>query len=149
MGRYRHRRTVRTTDCHWHSCGCTRRHGASTCRGRGATRDASQRRGGYPHPTPMEEPTPTPPPFPTPTPEPGFGDGSYIVRADIEAGTYRSTRAGTCYWARLSGFGGELDDITANGNNSPEIVTVASGDAGFETQGCGRWLPLDEMAPTR
>ena len=34
-----------------------------------------------------------------------------------------------------AGFSGELDDIAANGNNAPEIVTVGKKDAGFETQG--------------
>ena len=44
-------------------------------------------------------------------------------------GTYRSVAsADSCYWARLSGFGGTLDDIIANYfGNSP--TTVESADA--------------------
>jgi hypothetical protein len=54
----------------------------------------------------------------------GIGDGTHRVPNDIAAGTYRSTGDGTCYWARLAGFSGELDDIAANGNNAPEIITI-------------------------
>lgn len=82
-------------------------------------------------------------------PEPvGFGDGIHIVNEDIDKGTYRSQGTGTCYWARLSGFGGELEDIIANGNNGLEIVTIASSDAAFETSGCGRWVPVESTLPS-
>jgi hypothetical protein len=77
----------------------------------------------------------------------GIGDGTHKVPSDIAPATYRSTGDGTCYWARLAGFSAELDDITANGNNAPEIVTVGKQDAGFETQGCGDWVPVKETAP--
>lgn len=79
--------------------------------------------------------------------EAGLGNGSHLVGNDIQPGTYRSTGRGTCYWARLRGFGGALDSIIANGNNAPEVVTIQSGDAGFETRGCGRWVPLGEATP--
>jgi hypothetical protein len=77
----------------------------------------------------------------------GIGDGTHRVPNDISAGTYRSSGDGTCYWARLAGFSGELEDIVANGNNAPEIVTVGKKDAGFETAGCGDWVPVKETAP--
>jgi hypothetical protein len=65
-------------------------------------------------------------------------DGMFIVGKDIKPGTYRTT--GSCYWARLSGFGGELDDIIANDNTSGSgIVEIARGDTGFESSGCGGW----------
>jgi hypothetical protein len=79
----------------------------------------------------------------------GVGDGTHRVPKDIAAGTYRSSGEGTCYWARLAGFSGELDDIIANGNSTPEIVTVAKKDAGFETTGCGDWVPVKETAPAK
>lgn len=82
-----------------------------------------------------------------PEEEPGFGDGTHHIGEDIAPGTYRSDGEGTCYWARLAGFSGELDDIRANGNSTPEIVTIAQRDAAFETQGCGRWLPVEGTAP--
>jgi len=77
----------------------------------------------------------------------GIGNGTYIVGTDIELGTYRSQGTSTCYWARLSGHGGQLGDIIGNGNNSPEIVTIAASDAAFETRGCGKWVPVEETYP--
>jgi hypothetical protein len=77
----------------------------------------------------------------------GIGDGTHNVGDDIAAGTYRSTGDESCYWARLAGFSGELDDILANGNNAPEIVSISRTDAGFETRGCGDWVPVRETAP--
>ena len=76
-----------------------------------------------------------------------FGNGTHIVKTDIQAGTYRSQGTRTCYWARLSGFGGQLDDIIANGNNSPEIITISVSDAAFETSGCGQWVEIGSTYP--
>jgi hypothetical protein len=86
---------------------------------------------------------------PAPEPEPvGFGDGTYRIGSDMPPGTYRSSDdASLCYWARLTGFGGSLDEIIANGNSGPEIVAIDPSDAGFETQGCGEWLPLESSYP--
>jgi hypothetical protein len=45
-----------------------------------------------------------------------------------------------CYYARLKGFGGTLDDILANNNtDNPAIVTILRSDKGFESQNCGTW----------
>lgn len=45
-----------------------------------------------------------------------------------------------CYWERLSGFGGQLEDIIANGNPSGQaIVTIAPTDVAFKSQRCGTW----------
>ena len=70
-----------------------------------------------------------------------IGDGTYQVGTDIQPGTYR-TREGSlgCYYARLGGFSGELNDILANANtDAPAVVTIKPTDAGFESQGCGTW----------
>lgn len=81
---------------------------------------------------------------PTATPKPSFatfGDGTYQVGKDIKPGTYR-TREGSsgCYYARLKGFSGSLDDIIANNNtDSPAIVTISASDKGFESQNCDTW----------
>lgn len=76
-----------------------------------------------------------------------FGNGTHIVGTDIKAGTYRSQGKSTCYWARQKGFGGQLDDIIANGNNSPEIVTIASTDAAFQTFSYGQWIAIESTYP--
>jgi hypothetical protein len=69
-----------------------------------------------------------------------FGDGTYIVGTDIEPGTYKSSGQSGCYYARLSGFGGSLDDILANQNtNTAAIVTIAATDKGFKSNHCGTW----------
>lgn len=85
----------------------------------------------------------TPTPVPT-TPTPTFAtftDGTFQVGIDIQPGTYR-TRIGSqgCYYARLKGFSGSLDDILANNNtDDPAIVTILPTDKGFESQNCGTW----------
>ncbi len=98
-----------------------------------------------PTPEPTPEPTrqPTPRPTPEPTPEPRtFFDGIHEVGVDIRPGTYRLREpAGFCYWARLRGFSGELDDIIANENvvDGYGVVTISRGDVGFESSGCDEW----------
>ncbi len=95
--------------------------------------------------TPVPTDTPTSVPTPIPTPEPGYGDGTWIVGTEITPGTYAAPGSDLCYWARLSGFGGNLDEIIANELSSGrQIVTIGPGDSGFETSGCGRWLPLED-----
>lgn len=70
-----------------------------------------------------------------------FGDGVYAVNVEIAPGTYQTSGGGTCYWATLRNFTGDgVNSIIANDNVSgPTTVTVAAGDAGFDTQGCGTW----------
>lgn len=99
-----------------------------------------------PRPTPDPTPEPTPRPTPKPTPEPTpvvatFGSGDLIVGVDVDPGTYRTrTTASFCYWERLSGFGGTLDEIIANGTGGGYfVVTIGEGDAGFSSSGCGTW----------
>ena len=72
-----------------------------------------------------------------------FGDGTWIVKTDIDPGTWGAPGGGGCYWERLSGFSGELDDIVTNdfGTTNP-VVTIADSDVGFGTSGCGTWTRL-------
>ena len=86
-----------------------------------------------------------------PKPEPvTYGDGTYQVGKDIPRGTYRSSDdSQLCYWATLKGFGGELDDIIKNGNNSPAIVELNRGTKGFEAAGCGDWVAVEETFPQK
>jgi hypothetical protein len=78
------------------------------------------------------------------TPRIAFADGTYRVGPDVAAGTYRSVAtADSCYWERLSGFGGTLDNIIANYfGNSPTIVTIAPTDVGFRSSNCGGWTKI-------
>lgn len=68
-----------------------------------------------------------------------FNEGTYIVGVDIAPGTYRSRGSG-CYWARLRGFSGSLDEVIANGNPSGQaVVTISRSDRGFQSTRCGTW----------
>jgi hypothetical protein len=93
--------------------------------------------------TAQAKPTNTAQPKPTNTPRPvvpNFGDGMWIVGTDIPPGTYRSNGGNSCYWERLGGFGGTLEEIIANDNAiGPAIVTIAATDKGFNSSRCGRW----------
>lgn len=96
-------------------------------------------------------PAPTPSPTPAPAPRPGatgFGDGTHVVGRDIAAYTYRAPGGDSCYWERLSGFGGTLDDVIANdfGARYP-IVSISPTDAGFTSRGCGRWSLVASTYP--
>lgn len=67
-------------------------------------------------------------------------DGTHLVGTDIQPGTYRSEGTSSCYWARLSGTGGTLEDIIANDNpRGQAYVTIDPSDAAFESKNCGSW----------
>jgi hypothetical protein len=70
-----------------------------------------------------------------------FGNGNKIVGTDVRAGTYRTRHNSSgCYMARLSGFGGGLDDIIANENSDgPVVVTILKTDKGFVSDNCDTW----------
>jgi hypothetical protein len=98
-----------------------------------------------PEPEPTEAPEPTAEPEPEPEPEPegpaiAFGDGTFVVGEDIAPGIYHANSPGDCYWERLSGFSGELDDVISNGfSPDRQIVTIEASDEGFSSSRCGTW----------
>jgi hypothetical protein len=62
------------------------------------------------------------------------------VGQDIAPGTYRAEGGVFCYWERLSGFGGAIGEIIANGTGSgPAIVRIDPTDVGFSSEDCGGW----------
>lgn len=73
--------------------------------------------------------------------KPHFDDGTYVVGTDIQPGTYRTRKSSSgCYYARLSGFGGSLDEIISNDNtDEPAVITIAETDKGFKSNRCGTW----------
>ncbi len=83
-------------------------------------------------------------------PEPAFGAGTHVVGEDVQPGIYETGIVEGlfgCYWERLSGLSGELEDIIANGNvANHDVVEIMDGDAGFGTD-CDAWYPLTERAP--
>ncbi len=73
-----------------------------------------------------------------------FGDGIFIVGTDIEPGTYKNSGQSSCYYSRLSGFGGDLGDIISNENTDDvAIVTIAASDKGFKSTRCGTWTKME------
>ena len=100
-------------------------------------------------PTPTATPTPTPTatPAPTATATPTsqtFGDGTWIIGLDIQPGLWRNDDSSDfCYWARLSGLGGELDDIISNEFSSIiQTVEIKPSDLAFEADRCGTWSQI-------
>ena len=74
-----------------------------------------------------------------------FSDGTWLVGSDISHGLYRTIPTDYCYWARLSGLSGELDDILANDNtDAPTYVQILETDTAFESSGCGEWTLAGE-----
>jgi hypothetical protein len=74
------------------------------------------------------------------TPQTVIPDGTWLVSDEVSPGTYSAPGSDECYWERLSGFSGELDDIIANDFGSgKQLVTIESTDAGFHTANCGEW----------
>lgn len=73
-------------------------------------------------------------------PKTSFGNGTFLVGKDIQAGTYRTAGGGTCYYERLSGLSGSFGEIITNQLASGQaVVTIAPTDAAFKSQGCGTW----------
>ena len=59
-------------------------------------------------------------------------NGVYEVGVDWQPGRHRFATSGSCYWERLAGFSGEMDDVIANGDNTLLfVVDVAADDVGF------------------
>ena len=84
--------------------------------------------------------------FPTPTPEAArksFGDDIHLVGKHIEPGLYYAghTEFDSCYWERLSGLSGGVDDVIVNGIEAgPLYIQIQAEDMAFKSQGCGDWV---------
>ncbi|MGH9211597.1 MAG: DUF1707 SHOCT-like domain-containing protein [Acidimicrobiales bacterium] len=73
-----------------------------------------------------------------------------VVGQDIQPGRYLATELTfSCYWERVSGPNGTLDEVIVNGLGTADleggghlIVEILATDAGFRTQGCGEWRPF-------
>ena len=100
----------------------------------------------FPASTPLPTETPVEPTatsFPASTPKPtetpSIRPGTYAVGQDIDPGTYVGIAGtgvlDTCYWARLQGVSGALDDILANDNAMGQFyIEVLEGDGYLETR---------------
>lgn len=76
-------------------------------------------------------------------PTASFSDGIWKVKDQIAPGSWKTSGGESCYWERLKGFGGTLDDIIANDlPTGTAIVTISPSDQGFTTKGCGDWTKV-------
>lgn len=77
--------------------------------------------------------------------------GMWLVNGQVTPGTYRTNAAAGCYWERLRNFQGVLGSILANdfvSSAGPQVVTIAPGDVGFNTDGdCGTWSRVSLAPP--
>lgn len=79
------------------------------------------------------------------TSRPTIVDGVWKVNEEIQPGQWQTTSATSCYWERLSSFGGTLDEILANDNSSEAsvIVQILPSDTGFNASRCGTWTRIE------
>ena len=79
-----------------------------------------------------------------------FGDGSWLVGAEIAPGRYHAAAPSEeCRWFRLAHFSGRFRvDSSGRGGvylgagrawSGRGVVDIAAGDAGFHSEGCGIW----------
>jgi hypothetical protein len=67
-------------------------------------------------------------------------EGKWALNTHIAPGTYEAPGGDTCYWERLSGLSGTLDDVIANDlPQGPAVVEIDPADVAFNSSGCGEW----------
>jgi hypothetical protein len=68
------------------------------------------------------------------------------VGRDISPGLWRNSDSSNyCYWQRVSGFGGSLDEIIDNGlSDQIQTVRIEPTDVGFASQSCGTWQRIGD-----
>lgn len=67
-------------------------------------------------------------------------NGINLVGVDVQPGTYRSEKD-DCYWARLSGTGGDFGDTITNSIGAT-VVTIEQSDVAFESRSCAPWTQV-------
>lgn len=89
-------------------------------------------------------PAPAPAPAPLPAPAPVvLRPGTLVVGSNVAPGRYVANARSGCYWERLRGFSGNIDDVLANdfqGFSGRAIVDILPTDAGFRFDAdCGNF----------
>lgn len=76
--------------------------------------------------------------------------GVWLVGDQVAPGTYRATAGDGCFWERLSGFTGNLEQTIANefvSGGGQQLVSISPGDVGFSTDDdCGTWTRADTLS---
>jgi hypothetical protein len=69
-------------------------------------------------------------------------EGKWVLGSHIISGTYQARGGDSCYWERLSGLSGTIDDVITNDQPSGQaVVEIADDDIAFNSTSCGEWLP--------
>ena len=81
-----------------------------------------------------------------------FGDGTYLVGAELSPGRYQASELEGCIWLRLSGFSGVEDDLLEAmdygygfSDRPPPAVEILPSDIGFFSSRCGTWRLLNPL----
>lgn len=92
---------------------------------------------------------PPPPPPPAAVIQPGIT----LIESGAPAGRYIAQASSGCYWARLSGLGGTLNEIIANDFQTfpgPAIVDIKASDVAFEVDSdCGTFTAYSPTSAPR
>lgn len=82
-----------------------------------------------------------------------FGDGLWVVGADVAPGTYRvaapvvySDDDSYCHWTTYDDVAGTLDHLVATGFGDGRPTVVFDNVATVESIGCGTWVHVDPKA---
>ena len=75
-----------------------------------------------------------------------FDSGIWFVGGEIKAGIYRTTSSG-CYYSRLSGFKGDIDDIIVNGSTAANggVIEILSTDKAFSSRCAWTLITVDAL----
>ena len=77
--------------------------------------------------------------------EGSFSDGMQLVGRDVAPGMYRAAEhvSTRCRWVRLSDWSWTVGVITERLQREVAVAEIAASDAGFFSEGCGEWVPVD------
>lgn len=95
----------------------------------------------------------TKPAAPPPQAAQTFGDGTWLVPADVKPGNYVTVvpdDSSGCYWQRSKNAEGDFDSINANDNvaaGGHVVVTIRKTDKSFKSNDCGDWNTAPATGP--
>ena len=74
-----------------------------------------------------------------------FGDGMHVVGRDVAPGVYRAAEhtSTRCRWVRLTDWSWTVGVIAERMQHEHAVAEIADTDAGFFSEGCGKWMPVD------
>ena len=81
------------------------------------------------------------------TPVSVFGDGTWFVGTEVQAGLYSAPGSPACFWERLGGLTGTGGDGLYYGAGDYRVIAeILDTDVAFISSECGDWTPFDFAA---